>query len=69
MQSLFATGTGGGSDGRAGVGVGPAKSAVRVAGGSAKLPGAGRGAAQLTEEAADNCPKKDGGFFLRFSFN
>ena len=76
MQSSFATTSysgcaGGGSDGRAGVGVGPPEPAVRVAGGGASLAGAGRGTPQLAEESTDNGPEKKGGFnkgFLPYKY-
>ena len=67
MQSSFATTSysgcaGGGSDGRAGVGVGPPEPAVGGACGVASLAGAGRSTAKLAEESTDNGPEKKGGF-------
>ena len=76
MQSSFATTSysgcaGGGSDGRAGVGVCPPKPAVGGACGVASLAGAGRGAPQLAEESTDNGPKEGRGFnkgFLSYKY-
>ena len=61
-------GAGGGSDGRAERGVGPAKPTVRSTGDVTSLAGTVCCAAKLAEEVTDKGPKMKGRFYRNFYY-